>query len=218
MLQLIINQNILYGLSLVKLCTCFYKHYISTDSVVLLPVVCTILALEGMETNMMMIDMETEMMIGMAMGEIENGVLEMRIDMVGMENHMAVMVTDMVEIMSSDLAEMGTRMMTTKKEVKAMMIIIMGQEVEVLIKIEILQMKLMSNIHPGLSSLFFLIISKFLGPNFLGGQIGPFPCYEKSDFTNCDKFSPESNKNILPPFPKNKNSGTGTSFNAKMVK
>lgn len=165
MLQLIINQNIFYGLSLVKLCTCFYKHYISTDSVVLPLVVCTILALEGMETNMVMIDMETEMMIGMAMGEIENGVLEMRIDMVGMGNHMVVMETGMVEIMRSDMAVMGTRMMITKEEVK-MMIIIMGQEVEVLIGREILLMRMTANILQGLLSLYFPIFSEFISLNF----------------------------------------------------
>lgn len=122
---------------------------------------------------MMMIDMETEMMIGMAMGEKENGVLEMRIDMAVMENHMAVKVTGTVEIMRSDLAEMGTRMMTTEEEVKAMMIIIMDQEVEVLIEREILPMRMMANILPGLLSLYIPTFGEFLRLNFLGRRIEP---------------------------------------------
>lgn len=92
---------------------------------------------------MMTIDMETEMMIEMAMGEKENGVLEMKIGT-------AVMETSMVEIMRSDMAEMGTGMMTTVEEVQVLMIISMGQEVEVLIEREILQMRMTGNILPGL--------------------------------------------------------------------
>lgn len=139
-------------------------HYVSTDSAVHLLVVCIILALEGMETDMMMIDMETEMMIGMAMGEKENGVLEMKIGM-------AVMETGMVEIMRSDMAEMGTGMMTTEEEVRALMIISMGQEVEVLIEREILRMRMMGTILPGLLSLYFFIFNEFLLLNFLGEHI-----------------------------------------------
>lgn len=93
-------------------------------------------------------DLVTVMMIGMATEEKENGVLEMMIDM-------AVMGTGMVEIMRSGLAKIGTGMMTTGEEVKTMMIIIMGQEVEVLIPREIVQMRMMANILPGL-----------LNPNF----------------------------------------------------
>lgn len=109
---------------------------------------------------MMMIDMETEMMIEMAMGEKENGVLEMKIDM-------AVMETGMVEILRSDMAEMGTGMMTTEEEVQVLMNINMGQEVEVLIEREILQMRMMDNILPGLFKFYFLIFNEFLQPNVL---------------------------------------------------
>lgn len=136
----------------------FYVLYISIGTAIPPWVVCIVLALEGMETDMMMIDlkadMETEMMTGMAMGEKENGVPETMIDMVGMENHMAVRGTGMVEIMRSGMAEMGTGMMTTEEEVKALMIIIMGQEVEVPIEIGILQMRMMANILPGFFNSF----------------------------------------------------------------
>ncbi|KAK6122885.1 hypothetical protein DH2020_043351 [Rehmannia glutinosa] len=82
-------------------------------------------------------------------GEKENGVPEMMIDMVGLENHMAVRGTGIVEIMRSVMAEMGTGMMTTEEEVKALMIIIMGQEVEVLIGTGVAQMRMMASTLPG---------------------------------------------------------------------
>lgn len=113
-------------------------------------VVCIVLVLEAMETDMMMIDlkadpdMETEMMTGMAMGEKENGVPKM-MDMLDMENHMAVRETGMVGIVRRGMDEMGTGMMT----------IIIAQEVEVLIGIEILQMTTMANILPGLLNSVF---------------------------------------------------------------
>lgn len=115
-------------------------------------VVCIVLALEDMETDMMMIGMkavlETEMMTGMAMGEKE--ILEMMTDMVVMENHMAVRGTGIVEIMRRGMAEMDTRTMSTEEEVKALMITSMGQEVEVLIEKGVRQMRMTANTLPGL--------------------------------------------------------------------
>lgn len=120
--------------------------YITGTAIPLL-VVCIVLVLEAMETDMMMIDldMETEMMTGMAMEEKENGVPEMMIDTVDMENHMAVRETGMVGIVRRGMAEIGTGTMT----------IIIAQEVEVLIGIEILQMMMMANILTGLLNSVF---------------------------------------------------------------
>lgn len=87
--------------------------------------------------------------MGTAMREKENGVPEMRIDMVGMENHTAVMGTGTAKIMRSVMAEMGTGMMTTEEEVKALMNIVMGQEVKVLIGKGIIQMRMMATTRPG---------------------------------------------------------------------
>lgn len=90
--------------------------------------------------------MEVEMMIGMVMGERENGALEMMSVMVSM----GVMEIAIVEILMNVTAEMVTEMMITGDEVEASMIISMAQEVGVLIERENVLMKMMVNIHLGM--------------------------------------------------------------------
>lgn len=100
----------------------------------------------------MMAVTETEMMTGMAMGEKENGVLEMMTDMVGTETHMAVMGTGTTEMMIA-MAEMATGMTTIVPEAEVLMIISMAQEVEALTAIGTVLMKMRVNILQGFSSL-----------------------------------------------------------------
>lgn len=90
--------------------------------------------------------MEVEMMIGMVMGERENGALEMMSVMVSM----GVMEIAIVEILMNVTAEMVTEMMITGDEVEALMITNMAQEVGVLIERENVLMKMMVNIHLGI--------------------------------------------------------------------
>lgn len=90
--------------------------------------------------------MEVEMMIGMVMGERENGALEMMSVMVSM----GVMEIAIVEILMNVTAEMVTEMMITGDEVEASMITSMAQEVGVLIERENVLMKMMVNIHLGM--------------------------------------------------------------------
>lgn len=105
---------------------------------------------------MMMIVMEVEMRTGMVMGEKENGVTEMMKDMVGMQIHMAVMVIDMAGTMRTAMAEMVIGMKIIAEGVEVLMVINMGQqEVEALTEIENVALKMMVNIHLGLSTLYF---------------------------------------------------------------
>lgn len=90
--------------------------------------------------------MEVEMMIGMVMGERENGALEMMSVMVSM----GVMEIAIVEILMNVTAEMVTEMMITGDEVEASMITSMAQEVGALIERENVLMKMMVNIHLGM--------------------------------------------------------------------
>lgn len=90
--------------------------------------------------------MEVEMMIGMVMGERENGALETMSVMVSM----GVMEIAIVEILMNVTAEMVTEMMITGDEVEALMITSMAQEAGVLIERENVLMKMMVNIHLGM--------------------------------------------------------------------
>lgn len=90
--------------------------------------------------------MEVEMMIGMVMGERENGALEMMSVMVSM----GVMEIAIVEILMNVTAEMVTEMMISGDEVEASMITSMAQEVGALIERENVLMKMMVNIHLGM--------------------------------------------------------------------
>ncbi|XP_059654260.1 clathrin interactor EPSIN 3-like isoform X2 [Cornus florida] len=102
------------------------------------PVVCIGRVLE----DMMMIVMEAEMKIGMVMGKKENGAIGMMTDMVDM-----VMEIVIAEILKNAMVIM----MICVEEVKPLMITSMAREVEALIEIGTVLMKMMVSIHLGFS-------------------------------------------------------------------